>query len=70
MEKKVFTNSETINVYELKKKYDNSLILISHTADAISPYTDYIDYLKFDKSIKCPPSKVRTCNVYRVGTKF
>ena len=50
--KKVFTNSETINVYELKKKYDNSLILISHTADAISPYTDYIDYLKFDKSIK------------------
>lgn len=50
--KKVFTNTETINIYELKKKYDNSLVFITHTADAISPYTDYIDYLKFDKSIK------------------
>lgn len=50
--KKVFANSETINVYELKKKYDNSLIFITHTADAISPYTDYTDYLKFDKNIK------------------
>lgn len=51
-EKKVFANSDTINVYELKKKYDNSLVFISHNADVISPYTDYIDYLKFDKSIK------------------
>lgn len=49
---KVFANTETINIYELKKKYDNSLIFITHTADAISPYTDYIDYLKFDKNIK------------------
>ena len=40
------------DVYELKKKYDNSLVFISHNADVISPYTDYIDYLKFDKSIK------------------
>lgn len=50
--KKVFANSETINVYELKKKYDNSLVFITHTADAISPYTDYIDYLNFNKNIK------------------
>jgi len=50
--KKVFANSETINIYELKKKYDNSLVFITHTADAISPYTDYIDYLNFDKNIK------------------
>lgn len=51
-EKKVFANSETINIYELKKKYDNSLVFITHTADAISPYTDYIDYLKFDNNVK------------------
>ena len=50
--KKIFENSKTINVYELKKKYDNSLVFITYTADVISPYTDYIDYLKFDKSIK------------------
>jgi hypothetical protein len=49
---KVFANTETINIYELKKKYDNSLIFITHTADVISPYTDYIDYLKYDKNIK------------------
>lgn len=50
--KKAFANSETINIYELKKKYDNSLVFITHTADAISPYTDYIDYLKFDNNVK------------------
>ncbi len=50
--KKVFENLDTINVYELKKKYDISLIFITHTTDVISPYTDYIDYLNFDNSIK------------------
>ena len=50
--KKVFANSDTINIYELKKKYDTSLVFITHTADLITPYTDYIDYLYFDKKIK------------------
>src|SRR5690554_1872008 len=51
-EKKVFDSTETINIYELKKKYDNSLVFITHITDVISPYTNYIDYLNFDKSIK------------------
>ena len=50
--KKVFADSETINIFELKKKYDNSIIFITHTSDAISPYTDFIDYLNYDASIK------------------
>ena len=49
---KVFNHDITINIYELKKVFDNSRILLTHTADAISPYTDYIDYIKQDKSIK------------------
>lgn len=50
--KKVFADSETLNIYDLKMKYDNSIIFITHTSDAISPYTDLIDYLNYDKSIK------------------
>lgn len=50
--KKVFADTETINVFELKKKYDNSIIFITHTSDAISPYTDFIDYSSYDISIK------------------
>ncbi|VTP92162.1 hypothetical protein [Sphingobacterium daejeonense] len=31
--KKVFQNSETINVYELKKKYDSSIVFLIHTVE-------------------------------------
>lgn len=50
--KKVFDSNDTINVYKLKKKFDNSLILLTYTANAISPYTDFIDYIQLDESIK------------------
>jgi len=48
---KVFAYSEIINIYDLKKKFDTSCIFLTHTADAISPYTDFADYIKFDNSI-------------------
>ncbi len=50
--KKIFEYNKVVNIYELKKKFDESRIFLTHTADAISPYTDYVDYLKFDENIK------------------
>jgi hypothetical protein len=50
---KVFSHSETpINVCELKKRFDTSLVFLINTADAISPYTNYVDYIKVDNSIQ------------------
>jgi len=46
---KVFNNTEILDTYDLKEKFDSSMKLLTHTADVISPYTDYVDYLKFDK---------------------
>jgi|SRR6218665_79879 len=43
---------KTINVFDLKNKFDKSMIFLIHISDAISQYTDYIDYTKFDKTIK------------------
>ena len=39
---KIFEDTETLNIYNIKKKYNNSIIFITHTADVISPYTDLI----------------------------
>lgn len=48
---KIFNSSASVKIYELKIKFDNSIVFLTHTADAISQYTDYIDYLKFNKSV-------------------
>lgn len=49
---KVFNHTEILNLYEIKKRYDTSRVFLTHTADVISPFTDYADYLKFDNSVK------------------
>jgi hypothetical protein len=60
---KVFSHTEILNVYDLKKKFDTSRIFLTHLADAISPYTDYADYIKYDKSIKSKSfGAVRSCS--------
>lgn len=48
----IFNHDETINIYELKQEFDKTRILLTHIADVISPYTDYVDYIKQDKTIK------------------
>lgn len=48
---KVFNYTEKLNMYDLKKKFDNSHIFLTHTADVISPFTDFVDYIQFDNSI-------------------
>jgi hypothetical protein len=48
---KVFKDSEILNIYEVKRKFDTSRIFLIHVSDVISPFTDYVDYLKFDSSI-------------------
>jgi hypothetical protein len=48
---KVFNDSEILNIYDLKKKFDNTSIFLTVTADAISPFTDFVDYIKVDNSI-------------------
>jgi hypothetical protein len=48
---KIFSYSETVDIYDLKRRYDNSRVLLLYTADLISPYTDFIDYIKFDTSV-------------------
>lgn len=49
---RIFDYSNKINIYDLKSIYDVSILLLTHTQDLISPYTDYIDYLNFDYTIK------------------
>lgn len=48
---KVFNHTDKINIIELKKQYDNSLMFLTFTADVISPFTNYVDYIESDKSI-------------------
>ncbi|MEM1003397.1 MAG: hypothetical protein AAGH46_12190, partial [Bacteroidota bacterium] len=48
---KVFSHTEILNVYDLKKRFDRSIVFLTNTADVISPYTDYVDYIKIDNSI-------------------
>jgi hypothetical protein len=48
---KVFSHTEVLNMYELKKRFDTSRVFLTHTADVISPYTDYVDYIEVDNSI-------------------
>ena len=48
---KVFDHTKIINIYDLKKKFDSSIVFFTHTADVISPYTNFVDYIKFDNSI-------------------
>jgi hypothetical protein len=49
---KVFSHTEILNVYDLKKKFDTSSVFLTHLTNVISPYTDYADYIKYDNSIK------------------
>jgi hypothetical protein len=49
---KVFSNTEIINLYDLKGLHDKARTFLTHIADAISPYTDFADYIKNDPSIK------------------
>jgi hypothetical protein len=49
---KVFNHTEILNIYDLKKQFDSSLVFLTHTVDLMAPYTDYADYLKYDQSIK------------------
>lgn len=48
---KIFNSSTSLKIYELKLKFDDSTVFLTHTADAISQYTNYIDYLKCDKTV-------------------
>ncbi len=48
---KIFEHSDTINVFELKKLFDNSVTFLTHLADVISPYTNYLDFAKADKKL-------------------
>lgn len=40
---KIFQQTDTIDIGELKEQYDRAITLLVHTADVISPYTDYKD---------------------------
>ncbi|MDR1679269.1 MAG: hypothetical protein LBR81_05760 [Prevotellaceae bacterium] len=51
-EDKIFDFTDKIDIVELKKGYDKSIDFLIHTADVISRYTNYSDYLKIDESIK------------------
>ncbi|MCK6692776.1 MAG: hypothetical protein L6Q97_11815, partial [Thermoanaerobaculia bacterium] len=48
---KIFNHSEILNVYKLKEKFDASQVFLTYTADAISPYTNFVDYIEIDNSI-------------------
>jgi len=50
---KIFNSSASVKIYEVKIKFDNSIVFLIHTADAISQYTDYIDYIDY---LKCDES--------------
>jgi hypothetical protein len=42
---RIFQNTETIDIGELKEQYDRAITLLVHTVDVISPYTDYKDLI-------------------------
>lgn len=48
---KIFNHTDKINIIELKNQYDNSIKFLTYTADVISPFTNYADYIETDKSI-------------------
>ena len=48
---KVFDAEETLNVFLLKKRFDSTSMLLTHTSSVISPFTDFADYIAFDKSV-------------------
>lgn len=41
--KSIFSGTDTMDVGMIKGRYDNAITMLSHTADIISTYTDYID---------------------------
>ena len=47
----IFNHTDKLNIIEVKKIYDNSLKFLTFTADVISPFTNYADYIETDKSI-------------------
>ena len=57
-ESKIFEFNKTINIFELKNKFDNSMIFLTHNSDTISPYTNYIDYIKYDRTIETESLKI------------
>lgn len=51
-EKKIFSHTEILNIYDLKTQFDSSIFFLSRIIDVISPFTNYADFLKLDSSIK------------------
>ena len=43
---KVFGNDEKINILDIKEAFDKSMILLHHTSDVFSKYTDYTDMIE------------------------
>ena len=44
-QKRVFDHDEKINLLDVKETFDQAMILLFHTADVLSIYTDYHDYM-------------------------
>jgi len=49
---KVFDHTKILNIYEMKNQFDTSMVFLTHTVDAISEFTDYVDYLGYDPSVE------------------
>ena len=43
---KVFNHDDRINLHDVKEVYDQAMVLLFHTADVLSQYTDYHDYMQ------------------------
>lgn len=44
--KKVFDKKESLNIMDIKEVFDKSIILLFHTSDFFSKYTDYADSIE------------------------
>ena len=42
-QRNVFEHRATINLLDVKELYEKAMILVSHTADVLSDFTDYVD---------------------------
>ncbi|VBB45843.1 conserved hypothetical protein [uncultured Paludibacter sp.] len=44
--KRVFQPTDIVNILDIKELFDKAMILLNHTADIFSKYTDYADYIE------------------------
>lgn len=43
--KTVFKHEDTVNLLDVKELYEKAMVLVCHTADVLSDFTDYVDYM-------------------------